>query len=174
MTYIGHKLTALKNMIVVTVFLSNLNQMDFHLVQNRKENYHHDHIPFNLKGNRILVFSVWLIRTHSIAWLIKFEEIFAYSWTCAENTSGCHNECRTSRIYGRGRGNVCIIISLRIELWLLLLTELLCLPWVNSIRWTYRRILPTSIRVERGEWFLRRPPIWDSKIWRGFALFLHV
>ena len=33
------------DMIVVTVFLSILNQMDFHLVQNRKENCHHDHIP---------------------------------------------------------------------------------------------------------------------------------
>ena len=32
-------------MIVVTV-----NQMEFHLVQNLKENYHHDHIPFNVKG----------------------------------------------------------------------------------------------------------------------------
>ena len=32
--------------------------MEFHLVQNRKENCHHDHIPFNLKGNGILVFSV--------------------------------------------------------------------------------------------------------------------
>ena len=45
-------------MIVVTVFRSILNQMDFHLVQNRMENYHHDHIPFNVKGNEILVFSV--------------------------------------------------------------------------------------------------------------------
>ena len=50
------------DIIVVTVFLSILNQMDFHLVQNRKENYHHDHIPFNVKGNRNIVFSVriWL------------------------------------------------------------------------------------------------------------------
>ena len=32
-------------MIVVTVFLSILNQMEFHLVENRKENCHHDHIP---------------------------------------------------------------------------------------------------------------------------------
>ena len=46
------------DMIVVTGFLSIFNQMDFHLVQNRKENCHHDHIPFHLKGNRIQVFSV--------------------------------------------------------------------------------------------------------------------
>ena len=46
------------DMIMMTVCLSTLNQMEFHLVQNRTENCHHDHIPFNLKGNRILVFSV--------------------------------------------------------------------------------------------------------------------
>ena len=27
---------------------------------NRKENCHHDHIPFNAKGNRNLVFSVYM------------------------------------------------------------------------------------------------------------------
>ena len=36
---------------VVTVFHSVLNQTEFQLVQNRKENCHHDHIPFNSKGN---------------------------------------------------------------------------------------------------------------------------
>ena len=46
-------------MILVTVFLSILNQLEIHLVQNWKKNCHHDHIRFNLKGNRILVFSVW-------------------------------------------------------------------------------------------------------------------
>ena len=45
-------------MIVVTVFLSISSQMEFHLVQNQKENIHHDHNPFNMKGNGILVFSV--------------------------------------------------------------------------------------------------------------------
>ena len=39
------------DMFVVTVFLSILHQMEFHLVQNQKENCHPDHIPFNLKGN---------------------------------------------------------------------------------------------------------------------------
>ena len=39
-------------MIVVTVLLSIFNQMEFHLVEKmRKENYHHDHIQFNLKEN---------------------------------------------------------------------------------------------------------------------------
>ena len=44
-------------MIVVTVFLSIMSQMEFHLVQNRKESGHHDHIPFNVKGNGNIVFS---------------------------------------------------------------------------------------------------------------------
>ena len=48
-----------KDMIVVTSFLSIMSQMQIHLVQNRKENCHHDHIPFNLKENEILVFSVY-------------------------------------------------------------------------------------------------------------------
>ena len=39
------------DMIVVIVFLSILNQMDFYLVQNRMENCHHNHIPFNVRGN---------------------------------------------------------------------------------------------------------------------------
>ena len=45
-------------MMMVTVFLSISNQMDFNLVQNRKGNCHHDQIPFNLKGNGKKVFSV--------------------------------------------------------------------------------------------------------------------
>ena len=45
-------------MIVETVFFTILNQMEFHLVQNRKEKRHHGHIPFNVKGNRNIVFSV--------------------------------------------------------------------------------------------------------------------
>ena len=38
--------------------LSILNQMEFYLVQNRKENCHYDHIPFNVKGNGNIVFSM--------------------------------------------------------------------------------------------------------------------
>ena len=51
-------------MIVVTVFLSILKQMEFHLVHNRKENCHHDHIPFNLKGNGTIIFSVCTTGVH--------------------------------------------------------------------------------------------------------------
>ena len=41
-----------------SVFLSILNQMELHLVQNRKENCHHDYTPFNMKGIGGIVFSV--------------------------------------------------------------------------------------------------------------------
>ena len=43
-----------------------LNQMEFHLAQNRKENCLHDHIPFNVKGKENIVFSVCpaVISTH--------------------------------------------------------------------------------------------------------------
>jgi len=52
-----------RDIIVVTVFLSILNQMEIHLVQNRKEICHHDHIPFNMKWNRNIVLSVlWACR----------------------------------------------------------------------------------------------------------------
>ena len=44
------------DMIVGTVFLLILNQMEIHLVQNRMENCHHEHISFNMKGN--IVFSM--------------------------------------------------------------------------------------------------------------------
>ena len=42
-------------------FPFDLNQMEFHLVQNRKESCHRDHIPFNVKGNGIGVFSVFMM-----------------------------------------------------------------------------------------------------------------
>ena len=61
-------------MIAVTVFRSILNQMEYHLVQNRKENTHYDHVPFNLKGNGILVLSVQA-NLHSIS----FGQRYAYS-----------------------------------------------------------------------------------------------
>ena len=40
-------------MIVMTILLSIFNQMEFHLVQNRKKPHHNDHISFNLKENII-------------------------------------------------------------------------------------------------------------------------
>ena len=53
------------NMIVVPVFLSILNQMEFHLVRNGKENSHHGHIPFHLKGN--IVSSVYGVHQRQIS-----------------------------------------------------------------------------------------------------------
>ena len=47
------------DIIVVTILLSILNQMEFHLIQNPKEYCHHDHIPFHVKGNGNIVFSVY-------------------------------------------------------------------------------------------------------------------
>ena len=47
------------DVIVVTVFLSILNQMEFQLFQNWKKNCYHDHIYFDLKGNGNIVFSVF-------------------------------------------------------------------------------------------------------------------
>ena len=58
-------------MIVVTVFFSILSQMEFQLVQYRKESCHHDHIPFNLKGNENIVFSVcmaYMVRSPLRTW----------------------------------------------------------------------------------------------------------
>ena len=69
-------------MIVVTVFLSILNQMEFHLVQNQKENCNHDHIPFNVKGNGTLVFSAWNPRRFRVIKLghrVGFQEFKNYS-----------------------------------------------------------------------------------------------
>ena len=63
---------------MVTVFHSILNQMKFHLVQNRKENCHHDYILFNLKGNENLVFSVYSGRESGVSIedvCLKFEKI---------------------------------------------------------------------------------------------------
>ena len=37
----------------------NYISISLHLVQNRKENCHHDHIQFNVKGNGNIVFSVY-------------------------------------------------------------------------------------------------------------------
>ena len=60
------------DMIVVTVFLSILSQMEVYLVQNWKENCHHDHIPFNVNRIGNIVFSVQQkscrAKWHRITW----------------------------------------------------------------------------------------------------------
>ena len=58
-------------MIVLTVFLSILNQMYFHLVENQKENCHRGHIPFNVKINGNIVLSVYQI-SHLFAIFFAF------------------------------------------------------------------------------------------------------
>ena len=62
---------------VATIFLSILNQMEFHLVQNRKEDCHHDHIQFNLEGNENIVFSVYGMEggSHAFEMLTQFTNL---------------------------------------------------------------------------------------------------
>ena len=43
-------------------FEPKIETKKFHLVQNRKEDYHHNHIPFDLKGNGNIVFSVYMLK----------------------------------------------------------------------------------------------------------------
>ena len=47
--------------------------MDFYLVQNQKENCHHDHIPLNLKGNGNIVFSA---RSEIFVTISKYDSVF--------------------------------------------------------------------------------------------------
>ena len=78
------------DMIVVTVLLSIFNQMEFDLVQNRKENCHHDHIPFNLKGNGNIVFSVYMHSLCLLFWIYAhcryIHSLFILFWIDAHYT----------------------------------------------------------------------------------------
>ena len=60
-------------------FHSILNQMELHLVQNQMKNCHEDLIPFNLKGIRNRVLSVYELICNSWKWLIKlfFSTVFS-------------------------------------------------------------------------------------------------
>ena len=51
---------------MATVLLLTLNQKEFHSVQNQKENRHHDHILFNVKENKNIVFSAIEIENKSV------------------------------------------------------------------------------------------------------------
>ena len=77
-----------------TIFLLILNQLEFHLAQNWKKNYHHDHIPFNLKGNENIVLSVhgfefiqmwldnWILRiVIYILWKYCTNKIYPYNYS---------------------------------------------------------------------------------------------
>ena len=57
------------DLIAVTVFITFLNQIEFHLVQNRKENSRYDYIPFILKGNQNIVFSLQFL--HELSCCLK-------------------------------------------------------------------------------------------------------
>ena len=86
-------------MIGVIVFLSILNQMEFHLVQNRKENCHHDDIPFNLKGignivRFLSVEAICLMWDHMIYILVLSQTILKCLYTVYVY---CRNKCFSYR-----------------------------------------------------------------------------
>ena len=43
------------------MYNQSLGKINFHLVQNQKENCHHDHIPFNAKGNGNMLINFHLV-----------------------------------------------------------------------------------------------------------------
>ena len=70
---------------MVTVFLSISNQMEFHLAQNQKENCHHNHIPFNVKGNGNIVFSVTqYTKDMQNPFPLSFNPVFMHDAKCTE------------------------------------------------------------------------------------------
>ena len=80
-------------MIVVTVFLTILNQMEIHLIQNREENCHHDDIPFNVKGNGNIVFSVWQVFANRMNSRTGWEKLAAKT-----STRSSHSHCYPGKL----------------------------------------------------------------------------
>ena len=68
--YISISFQIERNIIVMRVFLSILNSMEFHLVKNRESICHYDHISFNLNGNRNMFLWVHLTTRY-------FQQIFS-------------------------------------------------------------------------------------------------
>ena len=44
--------------------------------ENRKENFHHDHIPFNLKGNGNMVFLVYVIYISCFEYVYPMRKLY--------------------------------------------------------------------------------------------------
>ena len=68
-----------RDMIAVTGLPSILNQKEFQFVQNRKENCHHDHIPFNLKedGNIVLWDDIYIPKKSlTLIFFYKYQLIY--------------------------------------------------------------------------------------------------
>ena len=85
--------------------------------ENRKENCHHDHIPFNVKGNVNIVFSVWLDLTcprfeHALA----NAQCWGHKCIQGEGKPLCGHLCETcngqSVMFVRSIGHVCTVLSL--------------------------------------------------------------
>ena len=69
--------------------------MEYHLVQNQKENCHHDHIPFNMKGNGNIVFSVrvpeiTLLRRTQLAPVSTIKNLLDVNLTIIEEHEDIH------------------------------------------------------------------------------------
>ena len=121
------------DMILVTVFLSILNQMEIYLIQNRIENCHHDHIPFNMKEKGNIVFSEYIKgKTFEVAHLYIMEAMFRL--------------CRSANIIGnfqRDKGTHTIAACMdRISKSLYLGHR-----WKNSIKMATASIIWTRFRL---------------------------
>ena len=102
------------DMIVVMVFLLILNQMEIHLVLSRKENRHHDHIPLNVRRNRILVSSVY-VRSLVVTLGSNAQETgkhFPAVTRCLIRTQMTHSEKQIFLHFRINRNVIAIIISL--------------------------------------------------------------
>ena len=91
------------DVIMVTVFLSILNWTEFHSVQNWKENYHHVHTPFNMKGNRNVVFSV---KVGVEQWTSRYSSsiINVLTWSMCKKTRIWRTNLLVSHFIGRNQG----------------------------------------------------------------------
>ena len=72
-------------MIVVTVFLLIMNEMEFRFVYNQKENCQYDHIPFNLEPNGIPFGSKLQGKLFPRSYPIKFERKWNTSFLSVMN-----------------------------------------------------------------------------------------
>ena len=88
--------------------------------ENRKEICHHDHIPFNVKGNGNIVFSVW--RLQGIIYLLYIYNIFADDIFAGNNKTIRRVLTDVNQHQAQSRNHLCICIHniyINIHKWLL-------------------------------------------------------
>ena len=73
------------NIIVITVFFLILIQMEFHLVQMQKENYHYDHIPLHFKEYRNLSYIPLLYTSINLHSCTTFMQVIPMPYLCTPN-----------------------------------------------------------------------------------------